>query len=154
MKWTRRKVIFTTAGGMALVWMIALLAADVLAIRGVPTTTVAIILPATGEVVSLATQLNPNGTRIAVITDANSQIVFSGSMRFSDNSRWFVYGSAGELWIYSGDIGILRYARDSDGQWSEQTWVVSLATSRKPRAFYSQLPDSSRKSIDLNFVGP
>jgi hypothetical protein len=122
--------------------------------RGGSIAPTAVITTSDGQRWTLATQLNPNGTRIAVITDANSQIVFTGSMRFSDYSRWFVYGSAGEFWVYSGDIGILYYSRDTGGLWVEQSWIASLATSKMPREFYSKLPDTSRKRIDPAFVLP
>ena len=107
-----------------------------------------------GQQWTLATLLNQDGTRIAVINDAKDQSVFSGMLRFSDYSLWFVYGGAGEFWIYSGDIGILHYARDSGGQWVEQTWIASLAKSKMPREFFSKLPDSSRRRIDPASVLP
>lgn len=103
---------------------------------------------------TLVTQLNTDGTRIAVIEDSSGVLAFTGSMRCSEHSRWFVHGSTGEFWIYSGDIGILHYARDSGGQWSEQFWIESRAAAKMPREFYSKLPDTSRRRIDPANVLP
>lgn len=146
-------VILVGAIGVFAVGLLSLSALWVVT-RGGSIVPTAVTTTADGRQWTLATQLNPDGTRIAVITDANSQIAFAGSMRFSDYSRWFVYGSAGEFWIYSGDIGILHYSRDMGGQWLEQTWIASLATSKMPREFYSKLPDSSQSRIDPANVLP
>lgn len=146
-------VVLVAAIGVFIVGLLILSALWVVT-RGGSIAATAVTTTSDGQLWTLATPLNPDGTRIAVITDANSQIVFAGSMRFSDYSRWFVHGSAGEFWIYSGDIGILHYSRDTGGQWVEQTWIASLATSKMPREFYSKLPDSSQSRIDPANVLP
>lgn len=146
-------VVLVAATGVFVVGLLTLSALWFVT-RGGSIAPTAVTTTSDGQQWTLSTQLFRNGMRIAVITDTTSQFVFAGSMRFSDYSRWFVHGSAGEFWIYSGDIGILHYSRDTGGQWVEQTWIASLATSKMPREFYSKLPDSSQSRIDPANVLP
>lgn len=121
--------------------------------RGGSSAPTAVTTTPDGQQWTLATQLNPDGTRIALISDTNNQVVFTGSLRFSDYSRWFVHGGEREFWIYSGDIGVLHYTLHPDGTWRE-TSARSSTNVAMPRAFYEALPESTRRHVRQESIGP
>lgn len=72
--------------------------------------------------------------------------LFSGEAG-SNASRWFLYWSPEkELWVYSGDLGVFVWKKDSTG--SYQKVIITddnAADAKMPKPVYELLPDTLRK---------